>query len=232
MLIGSAVCAFISAFFWFRSSTTAPPMTYEGIERFGAWLEQTARNNKWAAAFAGLAAVLAGIAIIPPPPAGASGGTSGSGGSTTSFLSLVVAILAVFFGPLVARANLKQQLAVTGREAWMREFREQVAALLADRQTIRTRGPPSDLDGERRQMDLIYSMRRPYHAIILLIAEREHSEFIQTLKDIMSTQGTDSEQYVREQKFTTAAADLLRRERAAIAADPGMWRISRDSLGL
>ena len=47
-----------------------------------------------------------------------------------SVLSLVVAILAVFFGPLVGRANIQRQLQVTSREAWMRDFREQVAQFL------------------------------------------------------------------------------------------------------
>jgi hypothetical protein len=50
--------------------------------------------------------------------------------SGIAVLSLVVAILAVFFGPLLARANLQRQLQVTAWEAWMREFREQLAVLL------------------------------------------------------------------------------------------------------
>jgi hypothetical protein len=45
-----------------------------------------------------------------------------------SILSLVVAILAVF----VARSNVQRQIQVTAREAWIREFREQVATLLAN----------------------------------------------------------------------------------------------------
>jgi hypothetical protein len=48
-----------------------------------------------------------------------------------SVLSLVVAILAVFFGPLVARASVQRQIRVTSREAWMREFREKVAEFLS-----------------------------------------------------------------------------------------------------
>jgi hypothetical protein len=53
-----------------------------------------------------------------------------------SVLSLVVAILAVFFGPLIARANVQRQLQVAAREAWMREFREQVAAMLTSSQAL------------------------------------------------------------------------------------------------
>jgi hypothetical protein len=44
-----------------------------------------------------------------------------------SVLSLVAAIFAL----LVARANLRQQLARTAQETWLREFREQVALFLA-----------------------------------------------------------------------------------------------------
>ena len=63
--IGSAICAFVAAFFWFRSATTnAPPMTWEGIGHLKPWLDQAARNNRWAAAFAGVSAALAGIATL------------------------------------------------------------------------------------------------------------------------------------------------------------------------
>jgi hypothetical protein len=46
---------------------------------------------------------------------------------TLSVLSLVMAILAV----LVARSNVQRQIQVTAREAWMHEFREQVATALS-----------------------------------------------------------------------------------------------------
>jgi hypothetical protein len=58
-------------------------------------------------------------------------------GSMISVLSLVVAILAVFVGPSVAWAVARRQLAVTARESWMREFREQVAVLLASEISLR-----------------------------------------------------------------------------------------------
>ena len=43
-----------------------------------------------------------------------------------SFLAAMGSIAAV----LMARANLQRQIQVAAREAWMREFREQVAALV------------------------------------------------------------------------------------------------------
>jgi hypothetical protein len=47
-----------------------------------------------------------------------------------SVLSLVVAILAVLFGPLMAWTVALRQITVAARAAWLREFREKVAALL------------------------------------------------------------------------------------------------------
>ena len=61
----SAICAFIAAFFWFRPAiTSAPPMTWEGIGHLKPWLDQAVRNNRWAAAFAGVSAALAGMATL------------------------------------------------------------------------------------------------------------------------------------------------------------------------
>ena len=66
--IGSAVWAFIAAFFWFRSVSRPPPeSTYQGIGDLRSWLYQTGRDNRWAAAAAaaaGLSAGLAGIAML------------------------------------------------------------------------------------------------------------------------------------------------------------------------
>jgi hypothetical protein len=53
-----------------------------------------------------------------------------------SVLSLVVAIPAVFVGPLVARANTQRQIRAAARETWMREFRQHAAEML--------RGPQYD----------------------------------------------------------------------------------------
>ena len=72
-------------------------------------------------------------------------------------LSLAATILAVFFGPLIARANVQRQLQAAAREAWMREFREQVVALLtsfaAFRDHVRTHSNCVDpsLSGEEKR---------------------------------------------------------------------------------
>lgn len=49
-------------------------------------------------------------------------------------LSLVIAILAVFFGPIVAWEVARQQIAATARETWMRDLREKVAVFLSAHQ--------------------------------------------------------------------------------------------------
>jgi hypothetical protein len=53
-------------------------------------------------------------------------------------LSLAVAILAVFAGPLVAWAVARQQIVVAARETWMRDLREKVAAFLSAHQAYLT----------------------------------------------------------------------------------------------
>ena len=49
-----------------------------------------------------------------------------------SVLSLVVTILVAFVAPLVAWEVARQQIEVTAREAWMRDFRAEVAAYLSN----------------------------------------------------------------------------------------------------
>ena len=64
---GSAVAAFIAAWFWYRSaqeSAPPPPMTWEGIGDLKPWLDSTMRQNRNAAIFAGLSALLAGISLL------------------------------------------------------------------------------------------------------------------------------------------------------------------------
>jgi uncharacterized FlgJ-related protein len=55
-----------------------------------------------------------------------------------------------------------------------------------------------------------------------LIAEKapQYDEFISNLDDMMKYQSGDSE----KEKFAAASADILRRERAAIMEDHGVWR--------
>jgi hypothetical protein len=151
-----------------------------------------------------------------------------------SVLSLVVAILAVFFGPLIARANVQRQLQVAAREAWMREFREQVAAMLTSRQALGRRvsllGRTAVDDPEQeRQRDALYLA---FDQLRLLLAEKgaQHETMLETANRLVQEDyGNKAEPW---HKFAADAADILRHERAAIVADLGVWREIRISLGL
>ena len=167
-----------------------------------------------------IGAVAAVIAAIEGAlPTGTSSGVqSPSGGSVVPVLSLVVAILAVFFGPLIARANTQRQLQVAAREAWMREFREQVAALLNRSGVLIAEGSTAPFDPE---------MTRYVYVIRMLIAEKgeQYAPFVGIMNRLLGTP-TFMDQ------LAAAATDILRQERAAAAEDPGVWREVWISLGL
>ena len=59
--LGSAICAFLAAVFWFRSAVPSPPMNYEGIGALREALNKAVHRNRWAAAFAGTAALLQAV---------------------------------------------------------------------------------------------------------------------------------------------------------------------------
>jgi hypothetical protein len=132
-----------------------------------------------------------------------------------SVLSLVVAILALFFGPLIARANVQLQLQAAAREARMREFREQVAALLAG----------------QRDAEIKHAQRLAYHRIRLLFVERERTlddkAFIILLDRFMQPGATDED----ARAFARSAEHILRSERSR-SWDPGGWTTLGTSLGL
>ena len=172
-----------------------------------------------------------------------------------SVLSLVVAILAVFFGPLVTWEVARQQIRGAAREAWMRDFREKVSEYLTGYGAYRDNaghlqgeirraeaafqaGSDSRLqsgaEARRRLADLYAAMARPHNAILLLIAEHGEEyvafiKFIERMKEI--SEASTSEAAAAMSEFTEEAVAILQRERAAIEADPGMWRALRNRLG-
>ena len=109
----------------------------------------------------------------------------------------MVAALAVFFGPLVARANTQRQIQVTAREAWMREFREHVAQFIAgtantDHVTAGTREAGEvHADGDARATRLVIgelvenvrATQSSTSAVRLLIAEKgaQYVEFVEVM---------------------------------------------------
>ena len=169
-----------------------------------------------------------------------------------SVLSLVVAILAVFFGPLVTWEVTRQQIRGAVREAWMRDFREKVSEYLTGygayrdnagllREEIRRAElafkswGESAVEARRRLANLYAAMARPHNAILLLIAEQGNEyvafiEFIERVKNI-SEESASEAAAASVSEFTEAAVAILQRERAAIEADPGMWRALRNRLG-
>lgn len=141
-------------------------------------------------------------------------------------LSLLVAALAVFFGPLVTWTVARKQITVATREAWMREFREQVAALLTStasfRDHVRTHSTDDPKD-EQRLAEINDELTRRHHAIRLLIAERgaRYATFIQTMNDMH--EAPLMEAAARVNKFYGAAESILLGERTAIETDSGVW---------
>ena len=87
-----------------------------------------------------------------------------------SILSLVVSLVVGVGAVIMARANLQRQIQVAAREAWMREFREKVAILLAGRKPIAPLGlEPRE---QWRLSKLDDAVLPAYQAIRLLLAER------------------------------------------------------------
>ena len=173
-----------------------------------------------------------------------------------SVLALVVAALAVFFGPLVTRANTQRQIQVTAREAWMREFREQVAQFIAgtantDHVTAGTREAGEvHAGGDARATRLVIgelvenvrATQASTSAVRLLIAEKgaQYVEFVEVmnrlhavaLRRLREPDLSERILFERIREVESAAADILRHERAAMAEDPGVWREVWTSLGL
>ncbi len=150
-------------------------------------------------------------------------------------LALVVAILAAFFGPLVTWTIARRQIALTARETWMRQFREQVAALLTayDRFVIHTQSHTTgDPEKERRLVEVTDAQRLPYHALRLFIAERapEYDDFRNALDQLLTAPADIIE--VRKATLVMAAEMILQKERAAITDAPAIWRELCNSLGL
>jgi hypothetical protein len=139
-----------------------------------------------------------------------------------SELSLVISLLAAvgwIATALMARVNLQRQIQVAAREAWMREFREQIAAFLAHDGAIEGLAINRAAYSDERMHELLAARSRADSIIRLLIAERgRYSNFIDHLE---AQYGSHAGNMVA---FFPAAGDILRRERAYIE-EPGRWRL-------
>jgi hypothetical protein len=150
-----------------------------------------------------------------------------------SVLALVVTILVAFVSPVVVWAVARQQIVVAAREAWMREFREQVAAIIACYARVQDI-PAADLDAKDEDTAHVLELIRCVHVLRLLIHERgaQYEEF-RRIVDIFHNRIGDVEPDKAAMKsFIAGAEGILRRERAAIEIDPGVWRVLWTSLGI
>ena len=146
-------------------------------------------------------------------------GATPTGTPLISVLSLVVAILAM----LATLVNVRLQLKAAAREAWMREFREQVAQLLTaiiNGHIIKKEGGAVTADVGVR-VEIAGSTSSSFQAISLLIAEKglHHTGFMLKLSDLLVAYNLNEPDLSGLiNKVSSAAADILQRERAA--ADP------------
>jgi uncharacterized ferritin-like protein (DUF455 family) len=130
-----------------------------------------------------------------------------------TILSLMVTALAVFVTWRVA----KRQRAATMRQAWMKEFREEVAKLLSTQLGFNALGakytnyPTTDPDLERIKSDLNDRMSLSYYKIRLLIGEnaQEYKPFVAAFYDFMKAPKQDKD-------IVDAAIKILRDERGRI----------------
>jgi hypothetical protein len=149
----------------------------------------------------------------------------------------------VFFGPLVARANVQRQIQATSQESWMREFRQQVVALICAQAALRDHArrhtnyvDPSLSRDEKRQAEIRVAedkqrlddaLNPHYQTIRLLLAEKgaDDTRLLQKIDDMLGA--TTFEAAALMHQFFVAAEDILRRERRAIETDPGLWPLLR-----
>jgi hypothetical protein len=136
-----------------------------------------------------------------------------------SVLAIVVSLVAV----LMARANLQWQ----AQETWIRDFREQVATLMAAKAAPGFYDPADQSRGRRRAAEITDKQNSAYFAICLLVAEKgtKYEAFAEPLNRLLSSTGEAED----SREFVTAAADILRRERATLDADP--WWLALLRLG-
>jgi hypothetical protein len=159
---------------------------------------------------------------------------TGVGTSIIPIIALVVTVLVAFVAPLVTWAVAQRQIAVTAREAWKREFREQVAALFSImavyRDHIRDHAV-LDPESRKRRDELYDALTFRWHGIRLLIAEKgQYAAFVPIVQHAIDSPTMEAAAKVRE--LYAAAEKILQCEQAAIATDPGALRALWASLGL
>lgn len=142
-----------------------------------------------------------------------------------SVLSLFITFLVAFIAPLIAWAVARQQINVAAREAWLREFRNQVAAFLAADASLRRHAPThttGDPEKEQRLAAINDALSPAYYVLKLLVAEKGESwEGIGRTLDAVMNADEKKARALRKSLLTEAQA-ILSSERENIAADRGM----------
>jgi hypothetical protein len=151
-----------------------------------------------------------------------------------AYLSLIIAILAVFLGPVISWAIAARANGISAREAWIREFRENLATLLAayDEFVLFCGKYSSDNPIHEETMVRLNSAQRvPYHKLRLLIAAHKNPDqgFLNTM-DKMLTSTSDKNASLRND-LSDAGAVVLRRENDLVLATPDIWAAIGTSLG-
>lgn len=133
-----------------------------------------------------------------------------------AFLSAVGSLAAV----LMARANVHRQIEVATREACMREFREQVAQVLAGIMNAKAAG--GALADAAVASEIARAATVSFHAVGLLIAEKgtQYGGFMEIMNRLLvvANRPADATDWFdlpdRITEVSVAAANILRQERA------------------
>jgi hypothetical protein len=147
-----------------------------------------------------------------------------------SVLALVLALVSTvgsIAAMLMARANVQWQTAVAARETWMREFREQVAALLASQDALGQHSDNTGPEVPQRNAEIKHARRSAYHRIRLLFAKGrtvEDEAFIHILDPFMRDEDTRA--------LVNSAEHVLTSSMRAMSLDFGVWSTLGMCLGL
>jgi hypothetical protein len=132
----------------------------------------------------------------------------------------------------MARRNMLRQIAAAAREAWLRDFRQAMTAIVSSYPALEARAnseAAGDPEALRAAEERLHATLDPaYSAIRFLIAERgeEYNALDPVIRQFVATPSE-----AQGQALTRAGADIVRRERDAIARDPTPWRPLRDRPG-
>lgn len=142
-------------------------------------------------------------------------------------LTLIVAALAVFFGPMVIWSVAREQIAATSRASWMREFREQVSILMSTRSAFTrfmvgfTSGNEKD---EVRREEILTRIDQSFFTLRLLAAETEYKNTLDSLTHkYMVAPGAENVQSTFEDLLREVER-ILAQERNKIEMSRGVFR--------